>query len=173
MWCRRSFFLLRSVTLGVLAVGCYAPSAATQVRLRAESLPLRRFRNDSVAFATFSGVMDSMRVVIRDRARWREYWARIHSPFVPAPSEPEIDFDREMVIVAALGRRPSLGYDILIRSATLDSAGIEVQLRRSKPAQGCPVGAAVTEPVDLARIPASDLRVRFTELITATPCGER
>jgi hypothetical protein len=159
--------------LGALATACYAPAAATQVRSIAEPLPLTRFRSDSVAFATFSGVIDSTRVVIRDRTRWREYWARIHRPFVPPPREPEIDFSREMVIVAALGRRPSLGYDILIRSAKRDSAGIEVQLRRSKPGQGCPVGAAITEPVDLARIPASDLQVRFTELITSTPCGER
>src|SRR5262245_16791309 len=172
MRCRGSS-VLRSVMLGAVVVGCYAPPAATQIRALIQPLPLKRFRNDSVAFATFSGVMDSARIVIRDRARWREYWARIHSPFIPQPREPDIDFGREMVILAALGRRPSLGYDILIRSATRASAGIEVQLRRSKPGQGCPVGAAVTEPVDLARIPASDLQVRFTELITATPCGER
>jgi len=172
MWCRRSS-VLRSLTLGACVVGCYAPPASTQVRPLAEPLPVKRFRSDSIAFATFSGVVDSTRLVIRDPRRWREYWARIHSPFVPPPREPEIDFNREMVIVAALGRRPSLGYDILIRSATRDSGGIEVQLRRSKPGLGCPVGAAITEPIDLARIPASDLRVRFTELITATPCGER
>lgn len=170
---RRRSSALRSVFAVALVAGCYASPAATQVRAIAEPLPVARFRRDSVAFATFSGVIDSTRVVIRDRARWREYWARIHSPFVPPPREPEIDFEREMIILAALGRRPSLGYDILIRSATRDSAGIEVQLRRSNPGQGCPVSAAATEPVDLARIPASDLQVRFTELITATPCGER
>jgi hypothetical protein len=158
--------------LGVLATAGHASRAATQVRT-SSTLPITRFRPDSVAYTTFSGVMDSTRVVIRDRARWREYWARIHSPFVPPPREPEIDFSREMVILAALGRRPTLGYDILIRSATRDSAGIEVQLRRSSPGQGCTMGAAITEPVDLARIPASDVQVRFTELIMATPCGGR
>ena len=71
-----------------------------------------------------------------------------------------------MVILAALGRRPSLGYDILITSALRDSAGIEVFRVRSKPTQGCPVPAAITEPVDLARVPTSDLPVRFTERIT-------
>lgn len=172
MWCRRTS-AFRSLMLGAIVAACYMRPAVAQVRSTPELLPLMRFRNDSAAFAVFSGVMDSARVVIRDRALWREYWARIHSPFVPPPREPDIDFDREMVILAALGRRPSLGYDIRIRSVTRDSSGIEVQLRRSNPGQGCPVGAAVTEPVDLARIPASDLQVRFTELITATPCGGR
>jgi hypothetical protein len=116
---------------------------------------------------------DSARLVIRDAARWREYWSQIHSPFIPQPRMPEIDFRREMIVLAALGQRPSMGYDILIRSASRDSAGIEVKLRRINPGAGCAVGAAMGGPVDLARIPASNLRVRFTELITAPSCGGR
>jgi hypothetical protein len=155
--------------------GCHVASAATRgaVGREAVPLPLTRFRRDSAAFATFSGVADSIHVVIRDAARWREYWELIHRPIIPPPRVPDVDFKREMVVLAALGRRPSLGYDILIRSASRDSAGIEVQLRRSNPGPGCAMGAAVSQPVDLARIPASTLRVRFTELITTTPCGAR
>ena len=159
--------------LAVLVAGCHAASAATRNGFGVESLPVTRFRPDSVAFATFSGVTDSVRVVIRDSVQWREYWTRIHRPFIPPPRVPLVDFEREMVVLAALGRRPSLGYDIVIRSAARDSVGIEVQLRRSNPGHGCMVGASVTEPLDLAKIPASSLHVRFTELITATPCGAR
>ena len=155
------------------AAGCHVASAATHggVGREAVPIPVTRFRRDSVSFATFSGVPDSIHLVIRDGTRWRQYWDLIHRPFIPPPRLPEIDFKREMIVLAALGRRPSLGYDILIRSATRDSAGIEVQLRRSNPGPGCAMGAAVSQPVDLARIPASNLRVRFTELITTTPCG--
>jgi hypothetical protein len=173
MWFCGPAGLLRSLMLVVLAAGCYAASAATRVETVAETLALTRFRSDSVAFATFSGANDSTHLVIRDATRWRAYWALIHAPFIPRPREPEIDFRREMVILAALGRRPSLGYDILIQSATRDSTGIEIHVRRSNPGRGCALGAAVSAPVDLARIPASRLRVRFTELITTVPCGSQ
>jgi hypothetical protein len=159
--------------LAVLVAGCHTASATTRGRVGAEALRVTRFRADSVAFATFSGVSDSLRVVIRDSVQWRDYWTRIHRPFIPPPRVPPIDFRHEMVVLAALGRRPSLGYDILIQSATRDSIGIEVHLRRSNPGQGCMLGASVSEPLDLARIPASNLHVRFTELITAMPCGGR
>ena len=165
--------VLPALMVGVLIAGCHAAAAASRLPAVGEILPVTRFRPDTVAFATFSGVTDSARIVIRDSLQWREYWTRIHRPFIPPPRVPSIDFRREMIVLAALGRRPSLGYDILIRSATRDSVGIEVQLRRSNPGQGCTVGASVTEPVDLARIPASNLHVRFTELITAMPCGGR
>jgi hypothetical protein len=171
-WSSPSFSPQQILLFAVLVSACI-PAAAETRRESAELIPLVRFRKDSVAFATFSGLTDSARVVIRDAARWRDYWSRIHSPFIPPPRVPEIDFRREMVILASLGRRPSLGYDILIQSARRDSAGIEVRLRRSNPGRGCALGAAETEPVDLARIPASNQPVRFTELITALPCGAR
>jgi len=163
-------FVLRLTPCLVAVSGCQPPATLTG-SFEAEPVAVTRFRADSVAYTTYSGINDSLHVVIRDLPRWRDYWGRIHSPFFPQPPAPAIDFRREMVILAALGRRPSLGYDILITSALRDSAGIEVFLVRSKPTQGCPVPAAITEPVDLARIPTSDLPVRFTERITAIPCG--
>ncbi len=175
MGCCRSRVLRWLLFVVAPAAGCHSASAATRADVAREALPipLTRFGRDSTAFATFSGVTDSIHLVIRDPLRWRAYWELIHRPFIPPPRLPDVDFGREMVVLAALGPRPSLGYDILIRSATRDSAGIEVQLRRSNPGPGCAMGAAVSQPVDLARIPASDLYVRFTELITTMPCGAR
>lgn len=83
-----------------------------------------------------------------------------------------IDFGREMVVVAALGSRPSAGYNVVIESAERDSSGIEVALRRVSPAPGCPVAAVMTQPIDLARIPASEQPVRFKETSVLVPCGE-
>jgi hypothetical protein len=158
------------------AVGCQsiAPTRpATNPAMAPTPIPIARFRLDSLAFTTFSGLSDSVRVVIRDDARWHEYWQRIHSPFIPQPPVPPIDFAREAVVVAALGPRPNAGYDILIQAAQRDSAGIQVFLRRSNPGPGCPVSAVVAQPVDLARIAAIDVPVRFVERITTIPCGVR
>jgi hypothetical protein len=132
---------------------------------------LTRLREGPVAFSTYTGVRDSLRTVVRDSVLWRELWARINQPFLPTPPLPTIDFRREMIVVAALGARPTAGYDVVIEGVAQDSTGIEVALRRQSPAPGCPVAAAMTQPLDLARIPASDHPVRFRERTVVVPCG--
>ena len=134
---------------------------------------ITRLRDGETAFSAYTGVVDSVRVVVRDSANWRALWARINRPFIPAPALPPIDFNREMVVVAGLGARPSGGYDIVIEAVEQDSAGIEVALRRASPAPGCPVAAVMTQPLDVARIPASEQRVRFRERSVVVPCSSR
>lgn len=137
------------------------------------TMPVTRLAGDSTSFSTYTGVGDSLRTVVRDSMLWRELWERINQPFFPRPALPPIDFQREMVVVAGLGARPSAGYDVVIEAAEQDSSGIEVALRRASPAPGCPVAAVVTQPVDIARIPASHRPVRFRERDVVVPCGER
>jgi len=129
-----------------------------------------KLRDGSVAFSTYTGVRDSLRAVVRDSALWQQLWERINQPFYPRPALPSVDFRREMIVVAALGARPSAGYDVVIERVDRDSTGIEVALRRAAPAPGCPVAAVVTQPLDLARIPASDQPVRFRERTVVVPC---
>jgi hypothetical protein len=161
--------ILRAVLLPASIAACR--SVAPQSRPTVSPIPVARFRSDSSGFSAFSGLRDSVRLIIRDDVGWREVWRRIHSPFIPAPPVPPIDFAREMIVLASLGTRPSSGYDIIIQTAQRDAAGIEVLLRRSNPGPGCAVAAVVTQPVDLARIAVSDLPVRFAERITTATCG--
>lgn len=135
-----------------------------------ESVPVERLSDGHHAFSTFSGLSDSTRIVVRDSATWRQLWIALNRPFVPAPPLPPIDFAREMIIVAALGARPTAGYDIVIESAERDSGGVEVDVRRTTPGAGCPVSAVVTQPVDLARVPAAPELPHFRERTVITPC---
>jgi hypothetical protein len=160
-----------AVFIGLTAVCSVDVNA--QLSTDRASLPVTRLRDGDVAFSAYTGVVDSVRTVVRDSADWRTLWARINRPFIPAPALPTIDFRREMVVVAGLGTRPSAGYDIVIESVEQDSTGIEVALRRESPAPGCPVAAVMTQPLDVARIPASNLRVRFRERSVVVPCDMR
>lgn len=138
---------------------------------RVESVPMERLSVGDHAFSTFSGLSDSTRLVVRDSSAWRQLWIALNRPFVPAPPLPPIDFAREMIIVAALGARPTGGYDIVIESAVRDSGGVEVDVRRSTPAAGCPVSAVVTQPVDLVRVPVAPELPNFRERTVITPCS--
>jgi hypothetical protein len=148
----------------------YAALARGQSPAQRQPVPVLRFRDAPGAFSTYSGLIDSARMVVRDSSAWRRLWQQINRPFIPQPVLPAVDFQREIVVVAALGSRPSAGFDIAIDGAAEDSVGIEVDVQRSSPAAGCPVAASVTEPVDLAKLPASARTLRFRERSTVIPC---
>jgi protease stability complex PrcB-like protein len=157
----------------VLATVGRTAAAAAQHDVRTATVEVARLREGISAFSTYAGVGDPMRAVIRDSTAWRELWERINRPFVPQPALPTVDFAREMIVVAALGSRPSAGFDVVIEGARQDSTGIQVSVRVATPASGCPVAAAMTQPIDLARLPASDLPVRFRDRDVLVPCGLR
>jgi hypothetical protein len=133
-------------------------------------VPVVRLARDAAAFSAYSGFRDSLRAVVRDSAMWRQLWDRLNQPFLPRPPLPAVDFAREMVIVAALGARRTGGYTVVIEGAQRDSSTIEIAVRRTSPAAGCPVESVVTQPVDVARIPLSANAIRFVERDVVTAC---
>jgi hypothetical protein len=162
----------RRVLLLLLACACHGTLAAGQPGLSRDP-SLTRLGDSNASFTVFSGFTDSARIVVRDTASWRQTWQTIHRPFIPSPPVPDVDFSRQMVLVAAMGERPSEGYEIVFEGVREDTAGIEVDVRVSEPARGCPVAAAMTQPVDLARIVASARAVRFRQRNVVVPCGVR
>ena len=157
----------------VAAMACRSAYANGQPRGTATPIPVTRLRPADEAFTVFSGLADSSRLIVRDSAAWRGAWAAIHRPFIPPPPVPHVDFDREMVVIAALGRRPSEGYGIAIEDAVQDGGAIEIGIRKTSPGNGCMTSAVVTQPVDVARLPASDQPVRFRERNVVMACGVR
>jgi len=161
----------RIAALAMLATGGRSAVAAGQHNLPTIPIAVSRLRPGITAFSAYAGVNDPMRAVIRDSVAWRRLWEQINRPFVPQPVLPSVDFAREMVVVAGLGSRPNAGYDVVIAGAESDSAGIQSSVRVAAPASGCPTAAVMTQPIDLARVPASDLPVRFRDENVVVACG--
>jgi hypothetical protein len=85
---------------------------------------------------------------------------------------PEIDFSKEMIVVAAMGLRPSSGYAILIDGACEVDGKVEVFVSSVEQVSCGDIGVfpAMTAPADAVRIPRSDLPVVFRE--TQLSCRE-
>ena len=69
------------------------------------------------------------RVVVRDRPSWERYWAFFHRSHVSASDRPPVeavDFQTEMVIVAAMGSQRSTGYRITIDSVYVSTDDDEI-----------------------------------------------
>lgn len=126
-------------------------------------MPVVRFTGAPGSYAYYSGIDDSLHVVIRDRPRWRQFWTSIHSRILPRPTLPEVDFGREIVLLAAMGRRPSGGFSLRIVAATESADVLRVDVERREPGRGCILSAAVTSPVDIARVESRADSVLFVE----------
>ena len=86
------------------------------------------------------------------------------------PPLPEVDFSREVIIVAAMGQQPSR-YEIIIDSACEVDNQLEVLVRSTK-FLPCGLQAGLPpETVDIVRLPKTDLPVVFRETEVTSGCN--
>jgi hypothetical protein len=113
-----------------------------------------------------------LRLVIKSREEFSDFWKRLTSPVPPggwAPPLPEIDFSKEMIVVSAMGSRPSTGYSIFIDGVCEANGQVEVFVSSVEGSCGVEMGI-VTTPADAVRLPRSDSPIVFRE--TQLGCKE-
>jgi hypothetical protein len=108
------------------------------------------------------------RTVIRSEAGWREAWAKLCES--PPAAAPAVDFSRDMLLVAALGQRPTGGYAVQIASANVAGGVLRVEVVETRPGIGCMTTQALTYPVAVARVPRHDGEVEFVERVDVHTC---
>ena len=128
------------------------------------------------SFTSGGGIWDQLRVVVRDRDAWLDVWKRIHrpdpnrGPYPEPPPLPEIDFSREMVVVAAMGQQPTTGYSIIIDGAYERNDRLEVVVKSVMNLKCGSWLAMVTSPIDIVRLPKIERPVVFREIEVAPDC---
>ncbi len=161
----------------VLAAGCTIPREApvtdptrtTGSGAGADSVPLRRL-DEAAAFRYNAGLDQPAREVVRDAAAWSALWPRIAGPAGPPHAAPAVDFGREMVLVAAMGQRPTGGYSIEIASVTAAGGELVANVVEQRPGPRCGTTQALTAPVDVVAIPRSTRSVRWEVRQVASDC---
>ena len=161
----RLFLTTGVVVLLATATGCSHPTSPST------PLTLTRFRGDSAGFLAFSGYDTAQTIVIHDRDTWVRTWSDINRRTTPLPALPDVDFTSEMVVVAALGTRPSSGYDVVFTSASEAGEIVTVEVESRAPGAGCVTLTVITSPVDLARIPRRNGAITFRTTPKVTTCG--
>lgn len=162
--------------LAALAACTPAHEAQTEASTRragspmsADSMTMRRLPQET-AFRFNSGLESPAREVVRDAGSWGRTWSRL-SGSGSASTAPEVDFAREMALVAAMGRRSTGGYEIRIDSVERTGSGLEVRVVETSPGPTCGTGQALSSPADVVLVPRSTLPVRWTVRQVVTDCG--
>ena len=156
--------LVLATMIGLCAVGCSSPTAPVET-----PVPVTRLRPEPYSLTFHSG-RPPERVVVRDTATWIEVWTAIWRGQSPAPSLPEVDFTREVVVVAVPGRGVTHVSNFLVDSAVRSRDGVTVQLLTFTLGPGCFITAEIRNPVDVARLPRSRDDVAFAERVVVQAC---
>lgn len=134
-------------------------------KMTGPTLPLRF--GGTREFPRFSFPSDrALRLVIKNRAEFSEFWKQLISRVPPdgwVPPLPEIDFSKELLVVAAMGRQPSSGYWTFIDGACEVGGQVEVFVSNVEGAS-CTLQMQIeTHPADVVRLPRTDLPIVFRE----------
>lgn len=110
-------------------------------------------------FRTWSGYETPGLRVVRSADAWTAAWDTLTQPVSPEPPLPSVDFDTEMVVIAAEGIKPSGGHGLLIQHVTETRDTIFVLAESTRPGRNCFTTQALTSPLDARLLPRSDLPV--------------
>ncbi|MFO1499086.1 MAG: protease complex subunit PrcB family protein [Verrucomicrobiota bacterium] len=141
----RSLFLS---SVGLMLLGCISTLAAG---------PALR----SLAKGAISGLQEQKEEVIRDAAGWQKLWTAHATSSKTAGTLPEVDFDREMVIVATSGRHSTGGYSIEVTRVEQLPDKLRVYITRKAPPSGAMAIQVLTAPFHMVAVPKSSWPVEF------------
>ena len=151
----------------VLPIVCLAlavPAADAAVR---QTVPFRTVVRS--AGATAAATERTVRAIRTDRA-WRREWAQLHAGTDPRPPRPRVDFARHMLILVAMGRRPTTGYDIAVTSVARRGGRWRVRVDEREPGAGCTTGQAISAPFQVVRVRRASGGVRAVRRRVVEDC---
>jgi hypothetical protein len=115
-----------------------------------------------------------IRIVFHSKMEWDAFWSDDRRGCT-APPVPPVDFQKEMLVFAAIGKRPSPQDSIAIDGAGVRNDTLIVAIRRWMLADGCPGDQAKGPvfPTSLVKIPADTAHpLRFSEEHRKITCDE-
>ena len=116
-----------------------------------------------------SGWRTATEQVIRDRGAWEAAWRTLHGG-VAENAAPEVNFERRMVVLVALGEMSTGGYAVDIQGVVPGDAATVVRYTVTQPGPGCMTSQAITTPVAVASAPRATGAVRFERRVVRETC---
>ncbi len=118
-----------------------------------------------------SGILERMRVVIRDENSWDDFWNEFVSLVEPRPIAPAIDFSTHMVIAATMGQQTSGGYTISVEEVAEKDGTLYAAVQEVTPGALCITTDVITAPAVAVTVPRHDGPVAVVERELALPCA--
>ncbi len=128
----------------------------------------------TVPFATIDRGDDSAAglvgpLVIGDQASWTSFWSEHARSQGPPPT---VDFERDLVLVGAVGERQEAGETVHVRQVLAVASGTVVVLQERVPGDFCSPAERPHVPFHIVRLPRVPEPVTYAEVgVVRVPCG--
>lgn len=119
----------------------------------------------------YSGIHERQRRTIRTPEEWTAFWDEFEGSRQPRTDPPSVDFAKQMVLVAAMGGRPTGGYTISVEQVYAAAERLIVRVLERSPGRSCIVIQVLTAPVTGVLVPRSDAPVEFQEKAETVDCS--
>lgn len=156
------------LAIALAAGGC---GLAPVTGVPGDAAAVRDERLEALFDDSYSGIDEAQRQVVRTPGTWADVWEQLHEGRSPVPERPAVDFERSVVVVAAMGSRRSGGYGIEVTSVHRDGETLYVVVEETSPGEDCAVTAAITAPATAVRVPRAAGDVHFVEKETVHECS--
>lgn len=111
---------------------------------------------------SWSGYTGVVRTVITTPSAWADAWATLYANVSPVPPRPEIDFDSDVVVLAAMGMRATGGYSVTIEEVRAHEGVLHVSVLERSPGPRCVTTQALTAPVHVVQVPREGTTAVFS-----------
>ena len=138
---RRREPLLPWIALAILASGCDGTVVITDPGDGA--VPFQ-----TVVQSQTSGIDAPREQIIESASEWSAVWSEIGRGGPP----PAVDFDRDMIALAAAGARPNGCYTIEIRSIDVRGGLLRIDVDLNEPGDNCVCPQGIVHPVHAVRL---------------------
>jgi hypothetical protein len=112
-----------------------------------------------------------VRTVFHSQMEWDAYWTDERMGCTPPPVPAGVDWTKDMLAYASMGKRMTPLDRISIDGAGMRNDSVIIVIRRTVLMDGCPGPQAPTFPQSLVKIPADTAHpLRFSEEHRRIPC---
>jgi hypothetical protein len=124
-----------------------------------------------VAKEQFSGISQRRAEVIALQSRWVQVWDEINATRTPKPAIPSVDFEKELLILAAYGETGDACRDVQIEKVDRRNGALEVSILDKHRAASCPpCPPVVGRPVQVVSVARAATGVNYSWRVTTVPC---
>lgn len=153
------------MTLALLLVGTWLAGSGCRVtRPEGHKLVWR-----TLSRGLISGLTEPRRQVIREEGEWYRLWSEHAAEVNRVALPPPISFASEMVIVVAMGERPTGGYLVDVVDVELTGRTLKVLVGERQPRPGTIQIQQITQPYIFVALPAIRGRVEFRTVAMDDP----
>ena len=116
---------------------------------------------ETLAQTSSAGFPTPSQEVIRTEDDWTQVWETLYSGQRPQPSRPAIDFDRQMVVLAAGGPGNGCFQVEITRAMRKADGSLEVEVTNTEPGPTCVCTEQLIQPVHVVRLERVEGPERF------------